>query len=146
MEQNSWDFDDYTVVFEPPQNVILHSNAATIAITGVSSVDPTALIAELWEFVDEYTEQHNLDLDSAPGLLNDNRMEFGKFFVVSCSSLDLAYYICSKTPIVGTPYELVYELNGRGLVPAERARSWNYDGVNRCKTVETAPLGWLVRW
>ncbi len=120
-EASTWEFDGYTVNYEPSQNAIFPNNAATIATTGVSSVDPTGLVAELWGFVYEYVEELQIVADP-PYLLDDDMVVFGKFFVVSCSTLDLAHYICSKTPIVGTPYELVYELNDRGLLPAERAR------------------------
>ena len=108
----SWEFQGYEVVYEPPQTVIFPTNAATIATTGISSVDPVGLVAELWAFVDEYIEEKGLHGNvKTPDLLGDGRIEFGKIFAISCSTLDLAYYICSKQPIVGTPYELVYKLN-----------------------------------
>lgn len=122
--EKEWELDGYTVNYEAPQNVLLPTKAATIATTGVSSIDPSSLIAtKLWGFVDEYTEFKDMEeMDDPPGVLDDGRMEFGRFFVVSCSTLDLAHYICSKSPIIGTPYELTYELNDRGLIPAERAK------------------------
>ncbi len=72
--------------------------------------------------MDEYIEQYAGGFEEEPALLDDHRVDFGKFFVVSCSTVELAHYICSKFPVVGTPYELVYELNDRGLVTADRAR------------------------
>jgi len=117
-----WDCEGYTVNYEPPQNILYPNNPATIATTNISSVDPAGLIAELRGFVDEYIEQYAGGFEEEPALLDDHRVDFGKFFVVSCSTVELAHYICSKFPVVGTPYELVYELNDRGLVTADRAR------------------------
>lgn len=72
------------------------------------------LMNEVWGFVDEF---NSLKQGRDEYLLDDCKIWHDKVFAVSCSSFALADFLCTKTPIVGSPYEYVYILNENGLLP-----------------------------
>lgn len=104
-----------------PAAAIKCRNAATIATCEVHDFDEGTLEQELkgWE------DRFNKDATRNKGrqdhrVLNDGRMDDG-IFSISCSSLDLAAYICEQIPEEGgTPYEFAYHLNGNQLKPKKQ--------------------------
>lgn len=103
---------------------------------GYDAHDVDDLLEELDCWVSRYNDGHAtserlLDVGGAKG-----RMVYDAHFVVVPSSVGLAEYLASQRPRCGHPYELLYKLNGRGLVPAAQATAEAEERVAELMTTE----------
>jgi len=106
----------YKVSFEIPSFIPIN-NAATIATTRIWKVQETTLRNELKTWIDAYmaTPEGSGGGSAMHYLLEGGGKVLDKIFYVSCSTVELALYICSQIPKKGTPYELAYTLNNHQL-------------------------------
>lgn len=79
----------YPVVYEAPTDTTLAKSFATIACTGISTIESDTLKAELWGILDAYNGA--LDPASEPAaFLNDNNLFNGSILTISGSTMELA--------------------------------------------------------
>jgi len=113
----AWAYKNYTVTYELPTNFIPVDSPAMIATTGIAATENAVIMSELFGYQDKFNIDHGTTDTEEHVLLDDGDRCFGDVFALSCSSIELAKWICEQIPIVGTQYELVYDLNGRSLIP-----------------------------
>lgn len=117
----SWTYKSYTISYELPTNFILVESPAMIATTCTAATETAVILSELFGFLDRFKEiQQKKGGYCEHSLLDNGDRHAGDIFAISCSSMELATFICDQTPIIGSPYELVYDLNGRSLIPRAR--------------------------
>lgn len=112
--------------FQRATNQILTTSPATIVSPRRFDYDADDVLNLLQE-LDTWTDLYNSTFHAAKCILEIDgqrgRLVHDEHFVVVLSSVGLAEFITRQTPSCGHPYELLYELNGRDLVPPAEAEA-----------------------
>ena len=114
----SWAYKGNTITYETRSNFIPVDSTAMIATSGIATSEAAIILAALFGFQDSFDEESDssgTDEQHARIPMTVKKY-FGDVFAITCSLIELAKHICEPVLMIGSPYEFVYDLNGRGLI------------------------------
>lgn len=131
---------NYTITYGPCLSVIPPTYPTTMASPHKAEVPEHALRSELKRWIKRYNKKN----DTTDGLRDQGYMAHGRYFVVTPTSMALAEYSASQECEFGYPYELVYDLNDRSLVPAAAVAERDRNNQQRLTNEATSALNALT--